>query len=304
MGKQPILEVTGVRPPILDSNFLRKLEHLSLLWEKSFPGLIGGSLPSRYAGTGQDFLDHRQFYPGDDIRSVNWRAYLRFEKLFLKVFHLEPRVPVHLLLDASRSMASDGGSKFLYARQLAASLVYIGLVRLQSIHLRPFAERLQQGLVCAGGRHRFGPVMTFLSELAPLGRTSFRQLARDFLQANGQKGLVIVVSDFLDEADCRGPLQQIASAGHELLLIHLWAPEDRTPPWSGSLELVDAETGERMYVEIDQASRQLYQEAFDRFAQDLEQLARRSGGRYVSLPTSIPLEEAIFGRLRRRAGVG
>jgi hypothetical protein len=96
---------------ILDRNFLEKLERLALRWQRSFPGLVGGTNRSHFSGPGQEFLDHRHFQHGDDVRSVNWRAYLRLEKLFLKMFQVEPRVPVRLLLDLSESMTATGGAR-------------------------------------------------------------------------------------------------------------------------------------------------------------------------------------------------
>src|SRR5205809_8120561 len=120
---------------LLDRQFLEKLERLTIHWEKSFSGLVGGHNSSRFAGGGQEFLDHRNFHHGDDLRAVNWRAYLRLEKLFLKMFQVEPRVPVRMLVDLSDSMTAHGGSKLHYARRLAASLCYVGLVRLDTIEL-------------------------------------------------------------------------------------------------------------------------------------------------------------------------
>ena len=118
---------TQVSPgPLIDSAFLEKLERLAIRWQKSFPGLVGGRNISHFAGPGQEFLDHRQFHHGDDLRAVNWRAYLRLEKLFLKMFQIEPRIPVRLLLDCSKSMTTGVASKFDYARRLAAALCYVG----------------------------------------------------------------------------------------------------------------------------------------------------------------------------------
>ena len=71
--------------PLIDTPLLEKLERLAIQWQKSLPGTVGGHNTSRFAGAGQEFLDHRQFYDGDDLRAVNWRAYLRLEKLFLKM---------------------------------------------------------------------------------------------------------------------------------------------------------------------------------------------------------------------------
>src|SRR5258706_5423635 len=110
--------------------FLEKLEGLTTHWQKSFSGLVGGHNTSRFSGGGQEFLDHRHFHHGDDLRAVNWRAYLRLEKLFLKMFQIEPRVPVRMLVDMSSSMALGDGLKFDYARKLAPALCYVCLVRL------------------------------------------------------------------------------------------------------------------------------------------------------------------------------
>src|ERR1017187_7246104 len=123
--------------PLLDRQFLERLERLTIHWQRSFAGLVGGHNTSRFAGGGQEFLDHRQFHHGDDLRAVNWRAYLRLEKMFLKMFQLEPRIPVRVLVDISRSMLTGGSSpgalsKFDYARKLAAALCYVSLVRLDS----------------------------------------------------------------------------------------------------------------------------------------------------------------------------
>src|SRR5512138_3674154 len=103
--------------PLIDRAFLEKLERLTLQWQKSFGGLVGGHNASRFPGAGQEFLDHRHFHQGDDLRAVNWRAYLRLEKLFLKLFQVEPRVPVRLLVDHSASMAVGDGEKLLYAKK-------------------------------------------------------------------------------------------------------------------------------------------------------------------------------------------
>src|SRR5579863_1064652 len=98
--------------PLLDREFLEKLERLTIHCRKSFPGLVGGHNLSHFAGAGQEFLDHRNFHHGDDLRAVNWRAYLRLEKLFLKMFQVEPRVPVRMLVDVSQSMSGAHESKF------------------------------------------------------------------------------------------------------------------------------------------------------------------------------------------------
>jgi uncharacterized protein (DUF58 family) len=299
--------------PLIDTPLLEKLERLAIQWQKSLPGAVGGHNTSRFAGGGQEFLDHRQFYDGDDLRAVNWRAYLRLEKMFLKMFQLEPRIPVRVLVDISKSMLTGGGvdavggksalSKFDYGRKLAAALCYVSLVRLDSIYLQPFAEKLGDPLRLGGGRQRFQPVANYLQALKPGGSTHFIDVTRDFISRYPQRGLVIVISDFLDDAGCEKALQYLADFGHEMILVHIWADEDREPPWDGELDLEDAETGTRVQLAFDDNARAAYTTAFDDYALQLRNVALRNGGRYVGLPTSIPIEEAIFGPIVRAGAI-
>jgi len=292
-------------PPaaLIDTALLEKLERLTIHWQKSLPGLVGGHNTSRFAGSGQEFLDHRHFHHGDDVRAVNWRVFLRLEKLFLKMFQLEPRIPVRLLVDISRSMDTGAVPKFDYARKLAAALCYVGLVRLDSICLQPFSNKLGDAFIASGGRHRFQPAVTFLSGLKSGGETNFLEVAREFVSKFPQRGLVIVVSDFLDDGDCEKPLQYLSDFGHELILVQVWSAEDREPPWEGELELEDAETGHHVELSFDSDARAMYTAAFDEYSQALRRVALRNSGRYVSVPTDVPVDEAIFGPLVRSGAV-
>jgi uncharacterized protein (DUF58 family) len=297
--------------PLLDRHLLERLERLALRWQRSFTGMFGGHNPSRYAGPGQEFLDHRHFHHGDDLRSVNWLAFMRLERLFLKMFQVEPRVPVRIFLDISESMAcgADGGqggeSKFVYAARLAAMLCYVGLVRLDTIILQPFSSALGENYKAQGGRHRFAPALQFLMRLETGGRSDFQAVVRQFLSTSPARGLAVILSDFLDHGEgAQRPLQHMADFGHELLLVHLAGLDDRTPPWRGEMELIDAESGEVRRLELDSKAVRAYEEAFDGFCQELQYLALRNHGRYVPLITDLPVEEAIFGPMVAPSGIG
>jgi uncharacterized protein (DUF58 family) len=293
--------------PLVDRHFLEKLERLTLHWQKSFKGLVGGHNISRFAGPGQEFLDHRNFHQGDDLRAVNWRAYMRFERLFLKMFQIEPRVPVRVLLDISVSMTAGAAAgdlnKFDYGRKLAAALAYVGLVRLDSILLQPFTARLLDPFLCSGGRHRFQPAENYLRALKPEGKTNYFETARQYLSTYPQRGLTIIISDFLDDSDCFHPLQYMADFGHELLLIQLWGEEDRLPTGQGEVELIDAESGTHVKIALDRQACEAYTEAFDGHAEEIKKLAMRNGGRYAGLSTRMAIEEAMFGPLTMVEGL-
>jgi uncharacterized protein (DUF58 family) len=285
----------------IEKAFLERLERLSIHWNRSFPGVVGGHNASRYSGSGQEFLDHRNFYSGDDLRAVNWRAYMRLEKLFLKLFQIEPRVPIRLFIDASASMGL--GDKWDFARRLTAALVYVGLVRLDAIQLIPFRDTLEEGLACGGGRHRFSPVADYLAALKPEGKSDFARVAREFLSGDRQRGLAIIISDFLGEDDWIKPLQFLADFGHELTLIQIWNDDERTPNIEGDLEITEVETGKQLKLNFDASAREQYTQAFDEYAATLRKLAFRNQGRYNGLPTSSSIEDAVFGALIATQGV-
>lgn len=289
--------------PLLDRQFLEKLERLTIHWQKSFGGLVGGHNASRFAGAGQEFLDHRNFHHGDDLRAVNWRAYLRLEKLFLKMFQVEPRVPVRMLLDLSGSMTAHGNLKMDYARKLAAALCYVGLVRLDSIETHGFSDRLSNRLFSTGGRHRISAVMDGIASMPAGGHTDYLAVVREFITNYPARGVVIIISDFLDDSGCEKALGYLSDFGHELMLLQIWADEDRTPPWAGELDLRDAETGATLKLDMDETARERYTHAFDEYCLELQRLALRSGGRYAGIATSQPLEAVIFGELIRMKGV-
>ena len=228
---------------------------------------------------------------------------MRLEKLFLKMFQVEPRVPVRLLLDTSASMLAHGGMKFDYARKLAGALCYVGLVRLDTIEIQGFASRLMQRVISTGGRHRFFGVMDGLSAFQASGATDYLASVKEFIGAYSQRGLVIVISDFLDDQSCEKALQYLTDYGHELMLLQIWADEDRVPPWTGELELRDAETGASMKLDFDDDARRRYTRAFDEYSAGLQTMAMRSRGRYAGVATSQSLESVIFGDLIRVRGI-
>jgi hypothetical protein len=158
-------------------------------------------------------------------------------------------------------------------------------------------------VISTGGRHRFFSVMNGLSAFQASGATDYLASVKEFIGAYSQRGLVIVISDFLDDQSCEKALQYLTDYGHELMLLQIWADEDRVPPWTGELELRDAETGAGMKLDFDDDARQRYTRAFDEYSAGLQTMAMRSRGRYAGVATSQSLESVIFGDLIRVRGI-
>src|SRR5580700_6310185 len=184
-------------PLLLDREFLKTLEQVTLLCRTNLSGAVGPEHRSRTRGPGMEFADYRRYSFGDDPRSLDWSAYLRLGKLFLKIYETEQHIPVRILLDRSESMDCEGAteSKFLYAQRLAATFAYLALLRLDMTAVIPFAERLDKPIQVAGGRENFWPVLQFLSELSSKGGTDLYRCTKEFVANFSSRGIAVVLSD-------------------------------------------------------------------------------------------------------------
>lgn len=205
--------------PLLRVPVLEKLEQLALRSQPR-PGNAGDRHHRRTAGGLREFMDHRNYHAGDDLRRINWRAYLRSDTLAVKLYQDALHVPTRILLDRSRSMIRGSGegeeTKFTYARRLAAALLYIALVRLECTIIQPFSSGLAGAVRYDGGRQKFGSAELHLRELITDGGTDYARMAEEYLHRYPAPGLAIVISDFLGDGECLRPLKSIADHGHEL----------------------------------------------------------------------------------------
>src|SRR5580704_3724064 len=188
-------------PLLLDREFLKTLEQVTLLCRTNLSGAVGPEHRSRTCGPGMEFADYRRYSFGDDPRSLDWSAYLRLGKLFLKIYETEQHIPVRILLDRSDSMGfGDGGeSKFLYAQRLAATFAYLALLHLDTTAVVPFGNRLNKPLIVSGGRDRLWPVLEFLGEQSCEGGTYLFGSVKEFMGTFTSRGIVVLISDFFDE---------------------------------------------------------------------------------------------------------
>jgi uncharacterized protein (DUF58 family) len=293
--------------PLLGNVVLRKLEQLALRTSGA-SGKAGNQQHWHNAGGVREFIDHRSFYPGDDLRRVNWRAYLRSETLMVKLYRDDLHAPTRILLDCSRSMMSGSRigeeTKFTYGKRLTAALLYMGLVRLESTVIQPFSSGLGRPARFTGGRHIFASAERYLVELRAEGGTDYARVAAEFLYQFPAPGLTVVISDFLGEGDCLRALQSMMGAGHDLRLIQLSASEERSLPRGAALTVIDVESRNEMQVLVDDESARLYAEAVARHSHALRTVACSRGGNYVGLQTTTPVQKALFGAMVKAGMVG
>jgi uncharacterized protein (DUF58 family) len=286
------------KPLSLDPEFLKTLEEITLLSRDDLSGVVGADHRSKVLGPGLEFSDYRRYSSGDDPRSLDWSAYLRLGKLFLKTYRTEERIPIRVLLDCSESMQC-AAAKFSYTLHLAAAFCYLALLHLDTVAIAPFATHLSKPLVVSGGRDVFWMVADFLGNMKAGGETDLYYSTKEFLARFRSRGTVLLLSDCFDEEGCQRSVEMLRMTGHDLVLVQVHTPEEQRPVIFGELLLEDAESGVKRTVESSPESAAAYERNFSEFAGRLQKLTVRNGGRYARAITNVPYEEFVLRGLRR-----
>src|SRR3954452_8744571 len=176
MPAAPSAKSPAVERPLFDSEFLKKLEYLSLVSRRVFRGQILAQRRTMQLGGGIEFADHRDYTPGDDFRYLDWNVYARHDELLLKRFQEEEDLHVYVLIDCSRSMGFGTPVKFDLARQVAAALAYIALADLDRVAIVAFAGDILADFPLTRGKARILSLLKFLDGLKTQG--SLTDLAR------------------------------------------------------------------------------------------------------------------------------
>jgi uncharacterized protein (DUF58 family) len=291
---------TQGQTPLLDPEFLHKLEQLELVSRKIIVGRLKGERKSRRKGTSVEFAEHRQYAAGDDLRHIDWNAFGRLDKLFLKLFLEEEDLHVHTLVDSSLSMGFGEPTKLHYAKQVAAALAFVGLVNNDRIILETFASRLQAGIPNIRGRSQMWRIVQYLERLRPSGESDLTAAARDFALRQGGKGVVVVISDFLDKHGYEDALRYLLARKMDVFVIHVLSREEVEPELVGDLRLVDCEDDEEADVTISAPLLKRYKENLDAFVGGLRDYCTKRGITYVFTTNQYPFDKLVLNYLRER----
>ena len=278
--------------------FLRQLEHLSMLTRRPVAGHLRGHHRSRRTGSGMIFTDYRPYSAGDDTRNLDWGSYLRLDRLILRLFEEEAELPVYVFLDVSRSMEFGSPSKFDFARRLAAALSYISLINHDRVSLVAFADGAVREVPAARGKNQVWRILRFLERMTCAGGTSLQTAFRGFFGARRARGMVIVISDFLDRQGFEQSFQEIRRFRHDVFAVHVVSPDEVSPDLADEVLLVDAEDGGARRVRVTPGLIQDYRESFQQYCTEIEAFCRSHGWGYLRGSTAEPLEELLLKTLR------
>jgi uncharacterized protein (DUF58 family) len=284
---------------LFDEAFLRRLEQLELASRRLTAGRMKGERRSVRRGQSVEFADYRTYASGDDLRQLDWNAYARLERLFVKLFVEEEDVTVHVLVDASRSMDFGEPNKLDFARRAGAALAYLGLAHLDRVSVAFMGDGKATMLRLLRAKSRVVEVFRFLSESRGERRTGLAEAARDYAGRLRGTGPLILISDLMD-AGYLDALRTLAGTRCQLSILHVLAPEELEPEVAADARLVDSETGAGIEVGGDADLVERYQERLAGWQAELTDFAARRGGAYVPVPSNLDLADLLFDVLRRR----
>ncbi|MCD4829574.1 MAG: DUF58 domain-containing protein [Candidatus Cloacimonetes bacterium] len=261
---------------------------------------------SPYHGFSVEFSDHRQYNPGDSIRHLDWKLFAKTERYYIKRFEEETNLKCHIVVDHSASMGYDshGVSKLEYAKALASALAWLMVGQQDAIGLLTFTDHVTSYMPPRALRTYLNEVFKELFALRPADRTRTASVLHSLAERIRKRGLVILVSDLLDEPDeIISGLSHFRHAGHEVIVFHLRDPQELAFDFPRDTEFEDAETGERLTVSPWQI-RADYKAAFAEAETTLRDRCRERLIDYNAINTQTPFEDCLLHYLVKRGRLG
>jgi uncharacterized protein (DUF58 family) len=286
-------------PFLLEPAFMKKVERLRLATRRLVRGSQAGGRRSRLTGSSLEFADYRPYSPGDDIRRVDWTAYARFRKWFLKTYFDERETDVRIYLDLSRSMRWDSEVKARRALELAGALGYLALCAGDRLSVIAFCRRTEAVLPPLMGRAAAPRLFGFLASLDFQGEGDLDEALSDPAALPRRRGLSVVISDGFSPSGGRKGLEALLRAGQEVHFLQIVSKADRDPEVSGDLRLIDCETDEAREVSVSSAVLRMYREIFREHVESLSRWCAQRGMVHLTFSAEDPLEEIVLNLLRR-----
>ena len=277
-------------------------------------GFISGRHRSPKKGFSVEFAEHRQYVPGDDLRTLDWKVLGRKDRLYIRQYEEETNLRATILLDCSGSMAYDGDaaapmegrpvSKFDYARYLAAALAYMLCGQQDAVGLVTFDTRVREYLPAKSAASQVRRILELIDDARPGGETDPAPVFDEIAERIPPRGLVVVVSDLLTPGvdALLKAFHHFRFRRHELVVMHTLAEEEIHFNFDGHVHFENLEGSERMMLDA-KSIRAGYLEQVNEFLARVGGGVRRMGADYVPMNTKTPFERALVDYLsRRRAG--
>lgn len=232
---------------VINESFLQQVETLQVILKNNLAGLFGGNHKSKTYGSSCEFADYRDYIPGDDILKIDWRAYARFDKLYLKLFLDERQVHTRIYIDASRSMGYGDSKKADMALQLAATLAYLSVCEMDKVSI--FYIKENKIFEVAGnivGKENFYNVIGKLNDIEFSGDCFISDSILPTKVGYGD-GMSIIISDFLTDNNYEAALDYLVDKKRDLICFQVLSKEELKPSVRGKVHFFDSENINNQY---------------------------------------------------------
>jgi len=283
----------------LDASTLQHLDTLALITRKSMASGRPGRRRSPLAGSSMEFADYRRYAPGEDFRRIDWRAYARLERLFLRVFEAEENLTVTILIDCSDSMQHGKPSKASLASSIAAALAYVALKCEDGVIVGALTDRLAAYRRAGSGKHAIWTIGEFLARLPNSGSTDLNRALYDLGRVVKSPGLTIVITDFLAPGGYKVGLRAVRQLRQEVALLQILAPDEIEPDMQGDWQLLDSEGTGSVAVSSSPAVLQAYHQRLFTYMQELASFAHTHAMTYAMIPSDTHLIDVVQRLLRQ-----
>ena len=280
--------------------FFQQLERLSVLSKGRVSSHLRGHHRSARTGSDMIFSDYRPYVGGDDLRNLDWGIYLRLDRLVLRLFEEEADQPVYIFLDVSNSMDFGVPNKLEFSKKLSAALAYIGLINHDRVSLTTYSDNLLQVVPARRGNKQIWRTMHLLEQVKASGNTDLKTALNRFFGAKRSRGLVVIISDFLETGGWDTTFKNLRTAKHDVFAVHVSSPQERDPEVMEDILLVDSEDGGTIDFQMTQSSRDLYKQEFRAHVNSLKQFLHRLGWGYLSASTDLAFEDLFFQILKEK----
>ena len=295
------------RSSSLDPSALARFGRLELVARLVVEGVMAGLHKSPFKGFSVEFAEHRQYGPGDEIRHIDWRAFGKTDRYYVKEYEEETNLKAYLVVDSSGSMAYAGrtASKFEHARRLAASLAYLMISQRDAVGLVTFDDAVRSMIPARSAPGHFSVVCKALEDASTGGEAPLSGILHALAERVKRRGLIVILSDGFDQLEeLSSALRHLRHRRHEVLFFHTLAPEEEEFPFRRPSRFRDLERAGRQ-VRVDPLSlRAAYLERFNAFRQSLKERIRAMDADYHRASTAEPIETTLLDYLSSRSRRG
>jgi uncharacterized protein (DUF58 family) len=287
----------------LDPAVIARLGSMELKARTVVEGFLSGLHRSPYKGFSVEFAEYRQYLPGDDLSTLDWKVFARSDRHYVKKFEEETNVECHVLLDVSASMGYRGGAamtKLEYGSVLAASLAYLMHRQRDATGLIEFDDRIRGRLPASARPGHLHAILLALDRIAPGTKSDVGRPLHQLAEALGKRSLAVVVSDLLDDPETviRG-LKHLRFRGTDVIVFQLLDPHEIQFPFRGAARFTDIESRDEITADPARV-RDGYLAAMEALRARYQKELRGAGIDFLTLDTSKPLDFALIAYLDAR----